>query len=213
MNTKKHSTFLFLFLSGLFFSFSSIATDLLPPQQVINTISEQMKQALSHGEKKQSFVDFTKQVEMIIHPNVDFTRMSALVLGKHWKTATKQERGQFIYEFRALLTRTYSRTFLELSDWQLTFLVSKIKADAEKVIIKTKVKADKKPEIEIHYRMISKKGQWKVYDFMIEGISLIKNYRKTFSDEIKSAKSLTKVIEKMAKRNKAALNKSLEAKT
>jgi len=213
MNTKKRSTFFFLFLSGLFFSFSSIAADLLPPQQVINTMSEQMKQALSEGTNKHNFAEFTKQVETIIYPNVDFTRMSALVLGKHWKAATKQERGQFIYEFRTLLTRTYSRTFLELSDWQLTFLVSRIKADAEKIIIKTKVKADKKPEIEIHYRMISKNGQWKVYDFMIEGISLIKNYRKSFSDEIKAAKSLTKVIEKMAKRNKAALSKPLETKT
>jgi phospholipid transport system substrate-binding protein len=80
--------------------------------------------------------------------------------------------------------------------------------NADKVVVKTQVLQPGIQPIAVDYRMALHNNQWKAYDIMIEGVSLVTNYRTTFSDEVQAKGSLNAVIESLAKRNAEALKNS-----
>ena len=147
----------------------------------------------------------TEYVNGVIDPHADFDKISVLVLGKLWKTATNEEQERFKHEFQTLLVRTYSRAFVEFNNWSIRFLPIEMESGATKIIVKTEVTQPSQQPVEVSYRMLLSKGEWKVYDIMIDGVSLVTNYRSTFSEQIKTKGSLSAVIDDLAKRNVEAL--------
>ena len=109
-----------LILGGL--SIATADEALSPAQQVIQKTSDQLQVSLQKPEYKADFRKATTLVDQIINPNVDFDRVSILVLGKHWRSATPEQRDRFKQEFRMLLVRTYTTAFTEYSDWKIRYL-------------------------------------------------------------------------------------------
>ncbi|MCF8005786.1 MAG: ABC transporter substrate-binding protein [Methylovulum sp.] len=179
----------------------SFADDLLPPQQAIYKASAELQIRLQQKGFTKDFAKITDYVSEVIDPHTDFERISALVLGKLWKTATPNEREHFKQEFKTLLIRTYSRAFIEFKEWTVRFLPLEMAANADKVIVKTQVLQPGIQPIAVDYRMALHDNQWKAYDIMIEGVSLVTNYRSTFTNEVQAKGSLTAVIDSLAKRN------------
>ncbi len=198
---------IFVFLSTFIPLSNAIATDLAVPQIAIENTSNKLKEKLQDGNFTNDFTTVTGFVEELINPHVDFNRISVWVLGKLWKKASNDEKIRFKKEFKTLLVRTYSRAFVEFKDWSVRFLPLKIKDDTKKVIVKTEILQPGIQPLAVNYRMVLSKGSWKVYDIMIEGVSLATNYRKSISNEYKKLGSLNAVIEKLAKRNSDALTK------
>lgn len=182
-----------------------MAGDLLPPQQAIQTASVQLQEKLQDKSFTKDFMKITEFVNKVIHPHTDFDRIAALVLGKIWKTASVDEKERFKHEFQTLLVRTYSRAFVEFKEWSVRFLPLEMENGATKVIVKTEVLQPGTQPISVDYRMALEGGVWKAYDIMIEGVSLVTNYRTTFSNEIQTKGSLDAIIEGLAKRNAEAL--------
>jgi phospholipid transport system substrate-binding protein len=206
MKAKQFTVFgLFAVLLGLMPAAKVTAADLLPPQQAIQTASNQLQTKLQDKSFTKDFAQITQFVKQVIYPHTDFDRISALVLGKLWKTAPSQERERFKEEFQTLLVRTYSRAFVEFKDWSIRYLPLKMENGATKVIVKTEVLQPGMQPVSVDYRMLLSNGQWKAYDIMIEGVSLVTNYRTTFSNEVKTKGSLSAVIDGLAKRNAEAL--------
>ena len=77
--------------------------------------------------------------------------------------------------------------------------------NATKTIVKTIVFQPDQQAVDVSYRMLLNNGEWKVYDIMIDGVSLITNYRSAFSNLIQSKGTLNAVIDDLAKRNAKAL--------
>jgi phospholipid transport system substrate-binding protein len=175
------------------------------PQQIIQNISEQLQKKLQDKSFTQDFARVVQFVNGVIEPHTDFDKIAPLVLGKHWNTVTPIERERFKREFQTQLVRTYSRAFVEYSDWDIKYLPLEMAKDASKTIVKTKVLQRRIEPVEIYYRMFLSNGEWKVYDIVIDGVSLVTNYRSTFNEDILRKGSLTAVIEAMAKRNVEAL--------
>lgn len=182
-----------------------LAADLQPPQQAIETASAQLQAQMQDKSFTKDFSKINQFVNQVIYPRVDFDRIAALVLGKLWKTATVEQRNRFNKEFQILLVRTYSRAFVEFKEWSVRFLPLDMEPDATKVVVKTEVLQPGIQPIAIDYRMALHEGQWKAYDIMIEGVSLVTNYRTTFNSEIQTKGSLDAVIDSLAKRNTEAL--------
>jgi phospholipid transport system substrate-binding protein len=182
-----------------------VAADLLPPQQAIEDTSTKLHAKLQDRAFAQDFAQVTQFVNEIIMPHTDFDRISALVLGPIWKTATNDERARFKQEFQTLLIRTYSRAFVEFRDWTIRFLPLEMEAGATKAVVKTEVLQPGIQPVAVNYRMVQSQGNWKAYDIMIEGVSLVTNYRTTFTNEVKTKGSLSAVIDGLAKRNAEAL--------
>lgn len=182
-----------------------MAADLQAPQQAIETASAQLQAQMQDKNFTKDFAKINEFVNQVIYPRVDFDRIAALVLGKLWKTASVDERTRFKQEFQTLLVRTYSRAFVEFKEWSVRFLPLEMEAGATKVIVKTEVLQPGIQPIAIDYRMALHEGQWKAYDIMIEGVSLVTNYRTTFNNEMQTKGSLSAVIDSLAKRNTEAL--------
>jgi len=206
MKTKQFIFFgLFAVLLGIMSVIEVTASELLPPQQVIQGVSSRIKERLRDKSFTRNFAKVTEYVNGVIDPHADFDKISVLVLGKLWKTATNQEQERFKHEFQTLLVRTYSRAFVEFNDWSISFPPIQMESDATKVIVKSQVTQPSQPPVEVNYRMLLSEGEWKVYDIMIDGVSLVTNYRSTFSEQFKTKGSLSAVIDGLAKRNAEAL--------
>jgi phospholipid transport system substrate-binding protein len=201
----KHFFGLCIVLLGLWSVTSVKASDLLPPQLAIQEASDKLQQKLQDKSFSQNFAEVAHFVDQTIYPHTDFDKISELVLGKLWNSASGDEQARFKQEFKTLLVRTYSRAFVEFKDWTVRFLPLEMPNGANKVIVKTEVLQPGLQPISVNYRMLLVNGDWKAYDIMIEGVSLVTNYRSTFSNEVKTKGSLAAVIDGLAKRNAEAL--------
>ncbi len=194
-----------MLLLCLLFVTGAKATDLLPPQMAIQEASDKLQQKLQDKSFSQNFAQVAQFVDQAIYPHTDFDKISELVLGKLWNSASSDEQSRFKHEFQTLLVRTYSRAFVEFKDWTVRFLPLEMTNGSNKVVVKTEVLQPGLQPISVNYRMLLANGGWKAYDIMIEGVSLVTNYRTTFSNEVKTKGSLAAVIEGLAKRNAEAL--------
>jgi phospholipid transport system substrate-binding protein len=196
-----------IFIFGLLPIASLQAGGLQEPQQVIQSISEQLRQRLQDKAFTRDFAQVTRFVDGVIYPHADFDVIAPLVLGKHWKTAAPPERERFKNEFRTLLVRSYSRAFVEYNNWTLRFQSTDAAGDGKRVVVKSEVLQPGQKPVQVNYRMFNGKGGWKVYDIIIEGVSLVTNYRSSFSEDIQKKGSLAALIDSLAKRNAEALGK------
>lgn len=192
-------------LLGLLSATAWAAEVLLPPQQVIQKTSDQLQVSLQKPEYKNDFKKATALVDQIIEPQVDFDRVSMLILGKYWKSATPEQKAQFKKEFRMLLVRTYTTAFTEYADWKIRYLPLEMNPGDKKAMVRTEILQSGAQPVAVNYRMLEEQGKWKVYDVLIEGISLLQNYRSSFTDEIARTGSLDQLITHLSERNSSAL--------
>ncbi len=179
------------------------AEEVAEPQAIVKAASDRMLQALKDNEDKieqePSFV--YGLVEDILLPNFDFEKMSKLALGKNWRKATSAQRVRFIDEFRLLLVRTYSTAMLEFTDEEIVFLPFRDDLAKKRVQVAMEILQAGGPSIPMALSMyLNKQDEWKVYDVKIDGISLVTNYRSTFSTEIRN-EGMEKLIKNLASRN------------
>ena len=128
-----------------------------------------------------------KIVDDYILPHLDDVTMAKLALGKNWKKATKEQKIEFVSEFKDLLIRTYSKSLVEFKDQEINYFPVKLAADAHKASVKAEVIQPGGPSIPMAYRVRIKNNAWKVYDIKIDGISLVTSYRGTFTQEIRKS--------------------------
>ncbi len=145
-------------------------------------------------------------VEKEVAPYFDFSRMARLVLGKYWRRASREERRQFIEEFRRLLVRSYAASMLKYSGEKINFLPLRGNPEASDVTVRTEVEVPGMDPVEVDYSLYLRKGEWKVYDVAIDGVSLVVNYRTSFSEEIRRSGGLAGLIEKLRQRNQPSSN-------
>ncbi len=120
-----------------------------------------------------------------IVPYFDFAMISKLILARYWRQASEQQRVEFSNKFRDKLVRTYATALLKYTDEQFVFLPFNAKPNDERVIVKTEFKrSDGGPNVPVNYRLYRSGSGWKVYDVMIEGVSLVTNYRTVYAEKI-----------------------------
>ena len=160
------------------------------PDKVIQGVSEQLLKVLEiEQERLQSDpANVYRLANKVLVPHVDFVRVSGLALGKHWRRATKQQRKAFIQQFQRLLVRTYSTAMHEFASLDIRYLPLRMVEGEGKVAVRTQIlRAESTAPVEVIYSMHLKEGSWMAYDVKIDGISLVTNYRRSFSREIRRA--------------------------
>ena len=142
------------------------------------------------------------EVGNIIGEVFDFTELSKRTLGREWKKMKAEQRKEFAELFRQLLQGVYADRLLAYTDQKVVF-------DNEKELKKGRVEVQSNivlsdgRKIPIFYRLTNKSGQWKVYDLIIEGVSLVKNYRTQFREIIAkdSAEKLLEILRDKVKKS------------
>ncbi len=178
-------------------------TNSTEPQVLVKDSTEKMLQALKDNEvevKEDPSVIYGL-VESIIMPHFDFNKIAKLALGKNWRKASKEQRIKFTEEFRLLLIRTYSTAMLEYTDQKINYLPTSGNLKKKKVKVPMEIIQSGGPSIPMALSMYQNKADiWKVYDVKIDGISLVTNYRSTFSAQIRK-EGMDKLIESLAQKN------------
>ena len=142
--------------------------------QVLDVLRDPNLKAESAKETKE------RKIESIADALFDYAALSRFTLGRNWKKLNSDQRTEFVQLFRQILQKTYMDTILSYSDEKVVFdrevMLSEDKAEVQSKIITSS------KEIPIFYRAYLKSGQWKVYDIIVEGVSLVKNYRTQFNE-------------------------------
>jgi phospholipid transport system substrate-binding protein len=189
-------------LLGLALNTAVAIADNLDPETLVRQTSDRMLVVLKeqHDLIQAEPERLYGLVDDIVLPHFDFERMARWVLGKHWKRASPDQQQRFVNEFRTLLVRTYGTALLEYRDQQIKFLPLRMTAGSEDVTVRTEVAQSGGVPIPISYSMFHREDGWKVYDVTIDGISLVSNYRSSFSSEIKD-QGMDKLIQRLVERN------------
>ena len=128
-------------------------------------------------------------LEDIIGKRFDYREMGKRTLGKHWRQFSEADQEEFVRLFQRFLSKTYAGNVDGYSGEQVQYLKERRKGDFAEV--QTAVISDKSTA-SIHYRLLKSSNTWKVYDVVIDGVSLVKNFRSQFGRiiEAESAKGL-----------------------
>ena len=139
-----------------------------------------------------------------ILPNFNFDKVSRLVLGKNWTKATPEQKAGFQTEFKSLLIRTYATALSKYKNQTIEYAPLRMADGAANASVKTSIVQPGGQPIAVNYSLEKQAdATWKVYDIVIEGVSLVTNYRGQFAQEIRQ-NGLDSLIKKLADKNKAA---------
>ena len=130
----------------------------------------------------------------------DFKELSRRTLGKQWKKMSVEQRTEFVQLFRELLQGVYADRLLAYSDQKVLF-EKEIMLKKGRAEVQSYLQTSDGKKIPLFYRLTDKSGSWKVYDIIIEGVSMVKNYRTQFR-KIISKDSPDKLLEILRKKVK-----------
>ncbi|MDI1309164.1 MAG: ABC transporter substrate-binding protein [Methylotenera sp.] len=190
------------FLASLY---SGVASAEIAPDMLVKQTAEDVLAIIKNDKEIQAGNQqkLYAVAEEKILPNFDFDRVCRMVLGKNWKSATAEQQASFQKEFRSLLLRTYSVALGKYKDQVIEYKPMRIETDAKNVTVKTQILQSGGQPIAVDYSLVKNGPNWKVYDIVIENVSLVTNYRSQFSNEIRQ-NGIDSLNTKLADKNKNA---------
>ena len=170
-----------LLVGGALVAMAGPATDRLKPEidKVVVTLENPaLKGESKTAERRQALRSITDGV-------FDWNEMAKRALGRHWAARTPAEQQEFVSLFRDLLERAYVSKIERYAGEPITY-VGEV-ADGDLTTVRTKITTRQNQEVAIDYRMFKDGDRWRVYDVLIESISLVNNYRTQFDGIIKTS--------------------------
>jgi len=171
----------------------------VPPDEVVRTTTERLQQEIGLREKefKSDPAKLYAFVDELIVPKFDTKYIAQLILARHWKSASEDQRKRFQVAFKNMLVNSYANALLEYhssvkAEWQPL----RMAADATDVTVNSRLLREGKPPLPIGFAMRLKDGEWRVYDIVIENLSLVTSFRGQINSEIKRT-SLDALIQRL----------------
>lgn len=184
---------------ALFVAFAVQAAETLPDALVKSTVDEVLL-VIKQNKDKNALHDLA---EKKVLPHFDFQRMTQLAVGRAWREANLAQKQALENAFRSLLVSTYTTALSQASNANQTVEVkpAPVKPGDDDITVKTLVKEPGRQPIPIDYRMAKTPSGWKVYDVVVENLSLVTNYRGSFNTEI-SRSGIDGLIKTLEAKNK-----------
>lgn len=132
-----------------------------------------------------------------VQKRFDFEEMAKRSLALHWKKRTPQEQKEFVVLFTDLLEDAYIRKIERYGDEKVVYTDER--TEGAYAVVRTKIITDKEVEIPVDYKIFKKGQKWEIYDIVIEGVSLVNNYRTQFNQIIRSG-SYEELVKKLKKK-------------
>lgn len=195
--------FLFNAMIGAVLSVSaSVASAQEAPDELVRKSTTEVLAAL-RADKELAAGDPVKVDKLAnekILPYFNMQRMTQLAVGRSWRDANDGQKTALVNEFRRLLVRTYSSSLSQFRNQTIEVRPLKMAASDTEVVVKTVINQGSGQPIPIDYSMEKTKDGWKAFDVLIDGVSLVTNYRSSFATEI-SKSGIDGLIKSLADRN------------
>ncbi len=177
-----------LFLIALTYSlaFGSSGQILEPPTEVVRSTLTEVFRILEDERLKDAakLIPRRHMLEEVIASHFDYTEMSKRALAAHWVPLTAGERVEFVELFKSFLSDRYAEKIESYSSEQVFYLSERTEGNYAEV--RTELRSSK-VEVPMDYRLHVKEGTWHAYDLIVDGVSLVKNYRSQFEKIIRSS--------------------------
>ncbi len=144
-----------------------------------------------------------RSLEEIVYGRFDLYVMSRLVLARNWKRFSDEQKEQYVAEFKQYLTNSYGNR-IERYDQQDVEIVGEREEPRGDVVVKTRIRGGEFEGALVEYRLRSQDSEWRVIDVVIEGISMVSNYRDQFKS-IVSAGGPELLLQKLKEKNAAGM--------
>ena len=171
------------------------------PTALIKQVTEQVLQILDdpklQGPEKRQ--ERQQHMQQISHEVFDWEEMAKRALARHWRQRTPPQQQEFVALFRDLVERSYMTRLEAAAGERQNILYTGEQVDGTRAVVKTRVVTRRNMEVPIDYRLNKADGRWQIYDVMIEGISLVNNYRSQFN-RILASSSYDELVQKMKSR-------------
>lgn len=195
---KLENTLKCLFFSCLIF-FSAPLYAVQNPTEMLQNVSNRLLSELAQTKNRNDQTLYSL-VKKILLPHVDLNQMSQIIIGKYWAGATSEQKVQFENEFTAFITRTYSSALSSYTNEKVRFFPIRGGVTGNHVQVNSAIDQANGSSVNVSYRLALTGGVWKVYDFSIEGASIVENYRAQFADVLRT-KGLAELIRQLHTQN------------
>lgn len=194
---------LFLLLCSLVAITGSAVAQEVTPDALVKKVTDEVLTVVRQDKDIQS--GHTKKaidlVETKVLPHFNFQHMTALAVAKDWRTATPEQKKRLSEEFKTLMVRTYSNSLTSYKNQTVIYKPTKLQGGETDVIVKTEILQPGSKAVQLDYALEKQSDGWKVYDVIVAGISLVTNYRETFSQEVR-ANGIDGLIQMLVTKNK-----------
>jgi len=183
--------------AALFLGTGAIA-DPGSPDEVIQGAVNELTEKLD-GRKEQLAEDkdaLYALVNDILLPRFDRKFAAQLVLAKHWRDASEEQRERFIDAFYNSLLHKYADGILEFDESRIEVIAFRGDATAKRTLVKTNVTLGDGTKVPVHYDLVNRDDHWLIFNVKVEGVSYISNYRTELDAEVR-ATSLDAVIDRL----------------
>ncbi|MGI9260847.1 MAG: MlaC/ttg2D family ABC transporter substrate-binding protein, partial [Woeseiaceae bacterium] len=142
-------------------------------------------------------------IDSVLLPRFDRRYAAQLVLGRHWRNASTEQRARFIDAFYGSLLRRYAEGVLEFDQNRIEILPFRGDLEKPRTTVKTMVTLENGTEVPVNYGMVNRDSNWLMFDVTIEGISYVRNFRTELNSEIQ-ATGLDAVISRLEGESQSA---------
>ena len=168
-----------------------------PTEDVKKTVDEVVR-IVADKEMKKNETKRRQSLKKAISGIFDYSEMAKRSLGKHWNVRTAAEKKQFAELFATLLENSYAAKIESYNNEKIVYIKEIVEEDHAEV--KSKVVTAGRDEFTLDYRLFKQNGKWMVYDVIIEGVSLVSNYRSQFN-KIITNNGYDKLVQKLQSKN------------
>jgi phospholipid transport system substrate-binding protein len=168
------------------------------PTEVVRATLTQVFRILEDPKLKDpaKLIPRRRMLENVIAARFDYAEMSKRALAAHWTPLTAAERSEFVELFKSFLSDRYAEKIEDYSGEQVVYLSERTEGSYAEV--RTELRSSKL-QVPMDYRLYLKEGQWHAYDIIVDGVSLVRNYRSQF-DKIIRADSYQELVQRLRER-------------
>lgn len=170
-----------------------------PPTDSMKVTIDEVLRIVQDKELKQpaKAEERRSRLEKVVADRFDYQEMSRRALGAPWNTLSDQDKQEFVTLFRTLLTNSYAEKVETYSGEGVQYLNER--TEKEYAEVRTKILSGK-TEIPLDYRLVNRGTEWRVYDVVVDGVSLVSNYRGQFTKIIR-ASSYSDLVDQLRKKS------------
>ena len=193
-----------ILLAAAFFATPAFAQQDLAPEELVKKVTAEVMEAIK-GDKQLAAGDRQRAIKLAeekVLPHVDFEESTRLAVGRAWAKATPEHKKKLTQEFRNMLVRTYSNAIQPYEGQQMKVMPVRMKPGDTEVTVQNQFVRGGGQPVKIDYSMRKTDQGWKIYDIVVEGVSLVLTYRSEF-DAVVKQEGIDGLIKRLAQKNTA----------